>query len=107
MLRVGRCTLHRNCHHCHCHYQKCRCRIHLLRSLKSIRHLILYHIATCILRQVLKIVTGAMLMVVAMVVVVVVVVFGLEAGEEKQLHIGNDSQEMPQDHDYKNFLRNN
>ena len=46
-------------------------------------------------------------MVVAMVVVVVVVVFGLEAGEEKQLHIGNDSQEMPQDHDYKNFLRNN
>ena len=46
-------------------------------------------------------------MVVAMVVVVVVVVFGLEAGEEKRLHIGNDSQEMPQDHDYKNFLRNN
>ena len=35
MLRVGRCTLHRNCHHCHCHYQKCRYRIHLLRCQSS------------------------------------------------------------------------
>ena len=41
-------------------------------------------------------------------VVVVVVLFGRFAtGQEKRLHIGNDSQEMPQDGDYKDFLKKN
>ena len=60
MLMVVRCTLHCHCHHCHCQYQKCLCRIHLLRCLRSNRHPILFHLATCIVQQVLKIV-GAML----------------------------------------------
>ena len=51
----------------------------------------------------LKIVEGMML-----VVVVVVVVFGcFVAGKGKRLHIGNDSQEIPQGNDYKYFLKNN
>ena len=61
-----------HCHFSHCHYQKCRCRIHLLRCLQSNCHPILYHLATCILQQVLKIVVGSMLVVVVMVMVVVV-----------------------------------
>ena len=51
MVRVVRCTLYRHCHHCHSHYQKCWCRIHLLRCLRSNRLLILHHLATCILQQ--------------------------------------------------------
>ena len=31
----------------------------------------------------------------------------LEAGEGNRLHIGGDSQEMPQGDDYKSFLKNN
>ena len=60
----------------------------------------------CILQQVLKIVVGAMLMVV--VVVMVVVVFGgFVAGQEKRLHIGIDSQEIPHGDEYKDILKNN
>ena len=70
MLRVVSCILHCHCHHCHSHCQKCRCRIHLLRCLRSNRDPILYHLATCILQQVLRIVVGAMLAVVVMVLVV-------------------------------------
>ena len=69
MLRVVRCTLHR---HCRCHYQKCRCRIHLLRYLQCNHHPILYHLAAYILQEVLKIVVVEMLV---FLVVVVVVVF--------------------------------
>ena len=105
MFRVVRCTLHRHCHHCHCHYQKCWCRIHLLCFLQSNGHPILYHLATCISQQVLKIVIGTMLVVV--VVMVVVVFGGFAASEEKRLHIGNNSQEMPHGDDYKDFLKNN
>ena len=106
MLRVVSCTLHRHCHHCHCHYHKCRCRIHLLCCLQSNHHPILYHLATCILQQVLEIAVGAMLMAVVKLLLVVVVVFGgFVAGEVKRLHIGNDSQEMPQGGDYKDFFK--
>ena len=60
----------------------------------------------CILQQVLKIVVGAMLMVV--VVVMVVVVFGgFVAGQDKRLHIGIDSQEIPHGDEYKDILKNN
>ena len=45
MLRVVRCTLFRHCYHCHSHYQKCWCRIHLLRCLRRNHHPILYHLA--------------------------------------------------------------
>ena len=58
MLRVVTCTLHGHRHHCHCHYQKCRCQTYLLCYLRSNHHQILYHLATCILQQVLKIVLG-------------------------------------------------
>ena len=71
MLRVVRSTLHRHCHHRHCHYQKCRYRIHLLRCLPINRHLIIYHLATCISQQMLKISVGAMFVVVVLVEVVV------------------------------------
>ena len=87
MLWVVRCTLHRHCHHYHCHCQKCRCQIHLLCCLQSNRHPILYYVATCILEQVLKVLVGAMLVVVMM----VVVFGGFAAGEGKWLHIGSDS----------------
>ena len=109
MLWVVRCTLHRHCDHCHCHYQKCQYRIRLLRCLRSNRHLILYPRARCILVQLLKIVLDTVLLVVMMVVVMVVVVVfgGFVACEAKWLHTGNDSQEVPQDDDYKCFLKNN
>ena len=48
-----------------------------------------------------------MLVVVVMVVVEVVMFGGFAAGEEKRLHIGSDSHEMPQWDDYKDFLKNN
>ena len=73
MHRLVRCRLYRHCHHCHCHYQKCQCRIHFIRCMRSRRHPILYNLATCILQQVLKIFVGAMLVVVVLIVVVVVV----------------------------------
>ena len=73
MLRLVRCILHGHCHHYHCSYQKCQCRIHVLRCLRSNRYSILYHLATNILEKVLEIFVGAML--VMMVLVVVVVVF--------------------------------
>ena len=85
-----RCTLPRHCHYCHCHYQKYQYQIHLLRCLRSNLHSILYHLATCILQQVLKVVAGTTVVVMVMVVVVVVVVFGdFVADEVKRLHIGN------------------
>ena len=66
---------------------------------------IIYHLIMCILQQVLKIVVDAMLM---MVVVMVVVVFGgFVAGQEKRLHIGIDSQEIPHGDEYKDILKNN
>ena len=52
---------------------KCRCRIHLLQCLRSNLHPILYHLATCILQQVLKIFVGAVIVVLVLVLVVVVV----------------------------------
>ena len=55
---------------CEC---RCRCRIHLLQSLRSNLHPILYHLATCILQQVLKIFVGAVIVVLVLVLVVVVV----------------------------------
>ena len=42
-----------------------------------------------------------------MVVVEVVMFGGFAAVEEKRLHIGSDSHEMPQGDDYKDFLKNN
>ena len=48
MLWVVRGTPHYYYHQCHSHYQKCRCQIHLLPSLQSNQHLILYYLATCI-----------------------------------------------------------
>ena len=69
-----RCTLYRHCHHFHCHYQKCPCQIYLLRCPRRNGHAILYYLATCILQQMLKFVTGTMLVVVVIVVVVVMVV---------------------------------
>ena len=68
MFGLVKCTPHRHCHHCHCHYQKCQCRIHLVCYLRSIRHPILYHLATCILQQVLKIVVATKAKVVVLVV---------------------------------------
>ena len=70
MLRVVRCILHRHCPHCHCHYQKYRCRIHLIRCLRINHHAILFHLATCFFQQELKIVAGAMLVVVVVMLVV-------------------------------------
>ena len=55
---------------CEC---RCRCRIHLLQCLRSNLHPILYHLATCILQQVLKIFVGAVIVVLVLVLVVVVV----------------------------------
>ena len=66
-----RCTVHRHCHHCHYHYEKCRCRIHLLCCLRSNRHPILYHLATCILQQVLRTVVSVMFVIVMIVMVMV------------------------------------
>ena len=53
----------------------------------------------------LKVVVGAILVVIVMVKVVVFV--GFAAGVEKRLHIGNNSQEMTQCDDYKDFLKSN
>ena len=53
----------------------------------------------------LKVVVGAILVVKVMVKVVVLV--GFAAGEEKRLHIGNNSQEITQCDNYKDFLKSN
>ena len=48
-----------------------------------------------------------MLVWVVMVLAVVVVFGGFAADEEKWLHIGKDSQKMPQCDGYKDFLKKN
>ena len=101
MLRVVKCTLHRHSRNFHCHYQKYRCRIHLLSYLRSNRHPILYHLATCILKKFLKIVLGTMLMVVVMVVIVVV---GSRQARKTVTHWKRLSGNAT---DYKVFLKNN
>ena len=71
-----------------CWIHHCRCQMPLSRCLRSNCYPIIYHLIMCILQQVLKIVVGAMLM-------VVVVFGGFVAGQEERLHIGIDSQEIP------------
>ena len=65
----------------------------------------LYHLATCFFQKMVRIVVGAILAVEVM--VVVVVSHGFAAGKEKRLHIGNDSQDMPQGDDYQDLLKRN
>ena len=108
------CTLYRHCHHSHCHYQKCWCR--MLDSPLSVSDTIISLPVKQLLSDYIpsynlyfatsaKIVVDAMLM---MVVLMVVVVFGgFVAGQEKRLHIGIDSQEIPHGDEYKDILKNN